>query len=276
MPYGLPPGGSAPQPWFATGPQNNFVAQSGFITCTGGATANTKGAWSQIIASTSASINLIIFNASSSIYSTDHSVMYDIGVGAAGSESVVAQNIAGGNTTYSYIPQLFLPIAIPAGSRIAYRCQGNAASRAGYGYMTFHSMPDYGLSPKSVDTIGEDTSTSRGTIMTGASGTWTQITSSTRKAYQAFCIFPSNYQAVGVNSDVRLTLGYGAAGAEVAIGQITFSQNSSGAISQRAAYADQFPPIGFSLPAGQRLAIRHNITANPDRVQAVVIGVPFA
>lgn len=264
-------------PWFASGCQPVFVAESGFppLTATG-ATLHTKTAWTQYIASTPAAANLLLYSPAGNVYATDSSVLVDIGIGAAGAETVIVGNLPVGNWAFSNIPPITIPVRIPAGSRISLRAQTGSASRNIYNYMAIFSSGDQDLTPPSVDVLGGDTATSRGVALAGASGSWTQITSSTARPYQAFAVVPSNGQTVGINANFRLTLGVGAAGSETPIGTVVFNQNSGGNLGPTSQISYAYIVIGRPLQAGQRLSIQHNIAANPDRLQACVIGVPFA
>lgn len=263
-------------PWFASGCQPLFVAESGFppLTATG-ATPHTKTAWTQYIASTASAANLLLYSPAGNVYATDSSVLVDIGIGPAGSETVIVPNLPVGSWAFSNIPPITIPVRIPAGSRVAVRAQTGSASRNIYNYISVWASGDHELTPSSVDVIGGDTATSRGVAMSGASGSWTQITASTAQPYQAFLVVPSNGQTAGINANFRLTLGVGAAGSETPIGSVLFNQSSGGNLGPTSQIAYAYVVIGRPLPAGQRLSIQHNIASNPDRLQACVIGVPF-
>lgn len=94
-----------------------------------GAVANTKGAWLQIVASTAQHIiGFCIFaNNRNNINAASGNSLIDVGVGAAASEQVILENVpydnAVTNDNMNPSPLIFIPFAIPAGSRIAMRCQ---------------------------------------------------------------------------------------------------------------------------------------------------------
>lgn len=254
-----------------------YVTQHQTVGAVAGGTANTKGSWNQIIASTSSDISLIWLSFSGGTNgSTDQGTLLDIAVGASGSEAAVVQDIAcGGMFPNNPALSIPIPVVIPSGSRVSMRAQCGVAGRQFLTNATYHRTNDLQTLPRSLDVIGSSTANSRGVAMSGASGTWVQITSSTSQPYQGFVIVPSMGGTSGLgNVAVRLTLGYGAAGSEAEIGSINFTSGGI-ALIPRPTYNDFNWPIGFPLPAGQRLAIKHDIAANPDRVQACVIGVPF-
>lgn len=107
-----------------------------------GATINTKGAWSQITASTTRDakgFNLLIGNASD--YTRSGTTYYwnvDVGIGAAASEKVIFSNwtMVCHSSSNMIIPQAtpFIPMHIPAGSRLSVRtaCSGNDSGYRGF------------------------------------------------------------------------------------------------------------------------------------------------
>lgn len=94
-----------------------------------GGTINTKGTYSQITASLNRKINGLVFGAGNQLNDvrTFTEWLVDIAIGGADSEQVVVPNIPlCTHTTFDkVVPETtpFLPISIPAGSRIAVRAQ---------------------------------------------------------------------------------------------------------------------------------------------------------
>ena len=94
-----------------------------------GGTANTKGSWTELVASTvSPWLGFVpIFGSNKNNVETAATFRVDIGVGAAGSEQVVAPNlmVRGDAAMDVKMPYCYPPIwqPIPAGSRIAARAQ---------------------------------------------------------------------------------------------------------------------------------------------------------
>ena len=260
-------------PWFA-GLQSSFVASVNSVATTATTSANAKSAWSQVLASASSDISLIAF-APQTNFGTEQAVLFDIAVGAAGSETAIVSDVAVGGFYFNGQPQILLPVRIPAGSRVSVRSQTATSGRGPSVSFSFYSTSDYARTPAALDAIGSSTATSLGTAMTGASGTWTQITSSTSQAYQALIVVPSYATPGSGPGNTRLTLGFGPAGSEREISSSAFSVGSAGIIMQ-AAIPEQLGPAGIAIPAGTRLAVRHNIASSPGRIQACVIGVPYA
>ncbi len=96
----------------------------------GNSGANTKGAWVQIEASTSFPINALMYQGTHIIRRS----FVDVGVGAAGSEVVIAADIPHWWTDYEHQQYPVFPVNIPVGSRIAARAQGDSA------YLCYHSL----------------------------------------------------------------------------------------------------------------------------------------
>ncbi len=97
-----------------------------------GGSANTKGAWSQLVASTAREIRalgLAVGRNAGNQSLSDADFLVDIGVGAAGSERVIipdwyAFSGSSGDTYRSQGTPAF-PVYIPAGSRVAARAQSS-------------------------------------------------------------------------------------------------------------------------------------------------------
>lgn len=94
-----------------------------------GASANTKGSWVQLVASTNEDLKGIVLCVGNQdlTKTSTCTALLDIGVGGAGSEQVVVSNYHLGvdtnNEQFQPIVSPLIPINIPAGSRIAARAQ---------------------------------------------------------------------------------------------------------------------------------------------------------
>jgi hypothetical protein len=111
----------------AYGINNGFGATRG-TSIDPGATVNTKGAWTQITASTTRSHAglMMILGTQNNTVMQSASFLYDIGVGASGSEIVLLSNyLVKTNAANSVSPEVspILPMYLPAASRLAIRCQ---------------------------------------------------------------------------------------------------------------------------------------------------------
>ena len=264
---------TAAAPIFCAGMNLPFIVDSGGFNVTASATIHTKGAWTQLVASTASTSALAILTFGNvGAVATDTSTLVDIGIGGAGSETVIIPDIACGG--HSVGPCTWVPIRIPAGSRVAARCQSLVSSKSITVRMYLFSHADSARCPTSVTAIGSSTGTSAGTAMSGASGTWTQITAATAADFQALTLVASSSSTAGNSGNWRMTLGIGAAGSEVEL--CTMVVNQTGNPLVQATSGDNFTstPAGLFVPTGTRLAVKHNITSNPGRLSAMVLGVP--
>lgn len=254
---------------------------------TASATANSPGAWVQYIASNAISANDTIAAlhfvgvGNNQIAGTDNSMLMDIGTGAAGSEVIVAQNIAVGGAFNSggIGPNFTLPVRIPGATRVACRVRAATGSRiltlsrfiASASALRFADRL-----PTQLDTLGTSTASSTGTAMSGSSGSWTEITGSTAADYQALVLIPSGpgSSSAATSTFFRLDLGIGAAGSEQAVAAYYGLLNSNGGVGIDSPSVLTNIYGGF-VPAGSRIAVKHNLAANPERLTACVIGVPY-
>lgn len=265
---------SVVQPWYRRSRVTHIgtTFPSGFSPAYG-STAHAKGAWLEVAASVSENVSMVAINAAVSAVGTDTSTLVDIGIGAAGSESVVVPDVAvGAHQVYFF----YVPVAIPAGSRVAIRVQGTRTSPTTAGVVVaLLSADDYALTPSSVDIIGVDTAASAGTAMSGASGSWSQITASTSKDYQQIILVPSSSSNDIATTNILYTLGVGASGSEVAIGSAFARYTNTESATHMNQQAFPMWVSGRPIPAGSRLAVRHNIASNPSRYHVCLIGVPY-
>ena len=100
-----------------------------------GGTANTKGAWSELVASSGEDIKGFWIGVGDQANSAQSDIFWqiDIGVGAASSEEIIVFDVGfSGNSAESQgsimIP--WIPVQVPKGSRIAARCQCSSTNAA--------------------------------------------------------------------------------------------------------------------------------------------------
>ena len=271
------PKSSSPTPWFRR--RANALSSNNYtgISMTPGAVANTKTAWTQVTASTSeriGQIRLRMYNNYSLVAA--QSTLVDIGIGAAGSETVIIANLALGYTTNIYGGIVIdIPINIPSGTRVAIRTQ---SQRTSYSYninVILIGSSDPQTTPSSVDVLGTSTANSGNTAMSGASGTYVQIIAATTKDYQSLIVVPSLAPSAGLSGSITITytVAVGAAGSEVDITQSVLYFEAGNGCSNI-----MLPPDnrgGILVRAGSRISVKHNIASGPSNYGACVIGVPY-
>lgn len=185
------------------------------------ATAHTKGAWVELIASTNfdyESFQIVIRKVSGVDY------LVDLGIGSSGNEEVIVSNfpVMPNVNTQQMMTQYDFPVNIPTGSRIAVRCQASFAS-AGTLNITGQGLSgsfnrSTGLS-KVVD-YGTNISTTNLTpvdagAVANTKGSWIEIVAATSKDSKGI------FLCTGTNSNFSLStagffidIGIGAAASE--------------------------------------------------------------
>ena len=242
------------------------------------ASAHTKGAWVELAAATAADACWVdafigFTNANTSRY------LVDIALGAAGSEQVLLPDLYFETTILNtvYVAYRF-PVAIPAGSRVAARCQssvGGAVPRvaailahgpiAGMGGVG--GVRAFGVD--AADTTAADANPS---ATTGGKGAWVEFSAATPDRLR-WLVAAFGHEGGGVSAFVRWVadVGIGVAGSEaVLIGDVPLAMNPTGdAIGP--------PVLGFpvDIPAGTRLVGRVGsmTTSTNNQMEMALYGV---
>jgi hypothetical protein len=237
------------------------------VNVTADASTHTKGAWTELIASTDAAARWLAVSITNFTNATDTAALLDIGTGASGSETVRIANIGAGMA--SNILHMF-PLSVASGTRIAARSQSTIASR-NVNVVAGVFDDEGGLSlPTTLDTIGATTGTSRGTNLPNTS--FHEITNSTSQAYQGLVC---SVTVGGTNSialtSLSVTVAKGGSGSEIDL--FSFSVLQDGTELQVLARG-QLPAVYLGhIPAGTRLAVKRSAgSANTD---VILHGVPY-
>jgi hypothetical protein len=263
------------QSWFEE-VSANPVDVSSTVTVTADTAAHTKGAWSELVASTSASTTYIIVEVGGiAANATDTATLLDIGTGASGSEVALLANIAVGGAALAVARPAFafgVPIKIASGTRLSARIQSVVTGgKTGTVLVRTFDMGDYAYAPASVDVMGSSTATSDGTPMSGSSGTYVQITASTSRAYKAIVCVPSSSSTNVNNAIVEFTVGVGASSSEVEVGRV----NAHFLSTEEMGMATRYPTImAANIPASSRIAVKHNASSGPGGCDVTLIGIP--
>lgn len=264
--------------------QNNLVATpSGTdwgVSITGAGTANTKGAYSagEIFSSTTYDTYLVVlglYNTSGT--NTNTSALLDIGIGASGSESTIISNLLVGwrpGVTVGGPTVFYLPIFIPAGSRVAGRVQGAQTSKvvrvAMWLYQGASQVP--WRSYIGMDDYGVDTATSCGTSHTpgntGAESAWASVGSTTSRNYDALFFLPQGLAGVDtamLSSTQHWEIGYGSTTFCEYWEQSTTSEQTIGPVPGF--------PIPCSVPSGTQLQVRAEASATAEARDVAIYGL---
>jgi hypothetical protein len=253
------------------------VNSSAEVSLTANTSAHTKGSYSELIASTSANAGLLVLMVQDiAAAATNTATLIDVATGASGSETAIISNLAVGGALTTAGPTgvaVPVPLKIPSGTRISARIQsvvtgGKAATAQVF---LFDVGGDYATAPTSVDVIGGNTANSQGISFSGASGTWVQATASTSQAYRAVAIMPSTHSTGIATIAPQLELGVGASGSEQVFGLTVAAYSNNETVQSSPPYLSLF---GRNIPAGSRLAVRHNIATGPTLYGFCLIGIP--
>lgn len=253
-------------------------ASSTGVAVTASGSTNTKGSWAELIASTARDAVGLIVNIGRG-HTATADFLVDIGIGAASSETVLVPNLKGDNGSNTLGPgQIFLPIGIPAGTRISARCQSTSASAVSriqvvtmYGsWLTappLGRVTDYGTATGDSGGVSIDPGGSANT-----KGSWAQITASTTNPIRSMLVAVGNQNnsSRGAATDWLLDVGIGGSGSEQVI---VADWHVEVATSDDNLEPHYLGPIPVNIPAGTRLAARSqasNILDATDRLFDVI------
>ena len=234
-------------------------------TITASGSANTKGSYTQLVASLSRScIGVILqLRGNSAAY-----VLFDLAIGAGGSEQVVVPNISGSVSLASNgMLGLFIPLSLPAGTRVAARCQAGSGSQTILIKAQFISDHFAGMQTQITRWVnwGADTSVSRGTTLTSGNlsdvkGSWVQLSAAADLTTKWILIM---VQAIQTVRNHAIDIGIGAAASEQVVLSNLFFDNSA---------LGMFLLLPFSIPAGQRIAARNASGTQFSTVTVMILG----
>lgn len=239
-----------------------------------GGTANTNGAWSQIVASSPLDCQMACLQVMGVASTTAVvGISIDIGIGAAASEVVLAADLMNWyRVTGDYITanSVVIPLAIPEGTRIAVRAQASIATPGTtlqvnlILFDTGFGMPE---GCAGVDAIGFTAASTTGTTITpgaaGAKGTYVQLVASTARDYCGF-FFSVNTGTAAGNRSMDAAVGAAASEKIIIPDMPNFNQYFT-------AWTPYYP---VPVPAGQRLSARvADIKPDTSAGQVVAYGV---
>lgn len=248
-----------------------------FTTVTASATAHTKGAWVEAVASTTEQTValLVALATTTNLSNTDTSTLLDVGIGAAGSEVVVVADLQVG--WKSAQQSWMLPLAVPAGARIALRCQSVVSSRTvGVTVVPAFGSGVAGGSPAGpCVAYGASASTSAGVVLTPGTngfGSWAEVSPATSERIDAVAVsLGGNARMSSISRPFLLEVGTGASGSEVPIFATGGWMSSAEAVD----VAVPVSPCALAVPAGARLAARVAAEATSQTLDLIVHGFRF-
>jgi hypothetical protein len=199
--------------------------------------------------------------------------LFDIGIGASGSEIILIADVFVARVANTAATVL-LPIRVPSGSRISVRTASTTVSAIAT--VTIHLISggfDRPVGRGLVTTYGANSATSSGTsVDPGATinttGAWTQLTASTTVATRALALNFGN-QGTALGMFWLFDVGVGASGSE----QVLLPNLLASSTSAKDLDPSGYPPLPVNIPEGSRIAVRSqcNLSTAASRALDVVL-----
>lgn len=238
------------------------TAASSIGTAINAGSANNKGSWGQIIASTTYEAHGLILVANHNNASTPTaSNLIDVGVGGSGFEQVVVPDILLSNDQWHMKPgaMAVFPTPIPKGSRVAVRHQSTNGSDSMDFLVHLLSEPYFGFRCGKCVSIGTTTADSGGTAVdpgtsANTKGSYAQLIASTVEDLVGFMVCIGNQGSTKTstaNALLDIAIG-GAAAEQVVLANMPVTCDSNSELYQPI----WSPIIPCFIPAGSRIAAR--------------------
>lgn len=237
------------------------LGSTGNTPVSSSSSAHVKGPWTELAASIDEPLDAIQVNVATSGASL-YKGLFDVGVGAAGSEQVIVPNAYfETDGRIGFLIQYLLPAHIPAESRVAMRVQTDLASAVDTycWFAGWHGGPAFPPGVGRLEEAGVSTASSSATQVdpggaANTKGSWTELVASTVSSWLGFVpIFGNNKNIVEAAATFRVDIGVGAAGSEQAVAPNLMVRGDA-AMDVKMPYC--YPPIWQPIPAGSRIAVR--------------------
>lgn len=236
-------------------------------TLTASGTANTKGSYAELVASTSGAINGFTLNLGGFTIASTADFLLDLAIGAGGSEEVIIPNVlfsVGAGSDLDFYKSTSFPINIPAGSRVSARIQSTLlSSQISVSLNTIPSFFSSGPLFHSCIELGADTSDSGGLLVDPGStantkGSWVEFTSSLSEDIRGILVLQGQQaNATQRVQRVLFDVAVGAGGSEEIILSEIFARVMA---DEQVGGMNSFVPV--SVVVGSRLAIRSQNSDN--------------
>lgn len=218
---------------------------------------NTKGAWTQLIAASAYDAIGVIVQAYGD--AATGTFLLDIGIGGSGSEVAVIENFhfQRAASAYGGCGQPFVPLLIPAGTRVSMRVQASATASVPSTRVAVQLIAAGGGTPifgRYCATYGAVTASSEGTAVTASAstntkGSWVELTASASISSEWCVLSVLNDGTNGKNN--LIDIGIGGSGSEQII--VPNLYMPAGQTYQLTGGKCSFP---LHIPAGSRIAAR--------------------
>ena len=235
---------------------------------------NSKTGWNALTASLTVG-GWFIFTAKPGAFSRQ---MYDVGIGGAGAEKVIVENIyydaQSDGQRYRQQP-VHCPIYIPTGTRVSYRYQSNTVSTDSACHLSIVPVSSWMAERKlsRAKSFGANTGSTIGTDIDpggsiGTYGSWTNVGSTTTNSIRALiaCIGRSDNTTL-TECDWIVQVGWGSTAQQVV--EFTVVGNSL----EDFATSGINGPFPVNIPAGEQIKVRAKCSINDatDRIFDIVL-----
>ena len=277
--------------WFDSGVANaqdigSVTATSLGTSVASGSTANTKGAYTQLVASTTYDATWLILtsNGGGAGITTNLIMAVDVAIGASGSEQVILSNLVFLTSTDGpSINRVAIPCHIPAGSRIAIR---SAVPLTGSitTYFNITLLDGSFTEPEALfvcDTYGFQSTGTKGTTLdpgttANTKGAYAQLVASTSADIRGFFLTFDNqgYTATGSNTqgDMLIDLAIGASGSEqIIIPNMQVFNKTDHTLGPMIIVPNMTEFMPIQIPNGTRIAARCQSTQTTASIRLVGI-----
>jgi hypothetical protein len=219
-----------------------------------GASANTVGGYTQLIAATAIDTAWMLVHTQNSLSQGSEEAV-NIAIGAAGSEKIIASNLIVASQSSISCASYSFPCQIKAGTRISASAQGNAASdNVRVEVILFEAGFSHIEGAAGLDGIGFSGGGKviNPPVTIDTKGPYTQLIAATARDYIGYLLA---FDTAGLNNgagEYLMDLSIGAAGAEVAIlSNLSLQEDLYGLMTPNVV-----GPIWQSIPAGIRISAR--------------------
>lgn len=248
------------------------------ITVTAPSSANTKAAYTTLVASTSQACTGLLVTITSTNPSANESVLVDIATGAAASETVIMPNLPAGGSAYTSVfhaHQYMIPKAIASGTRISARYQSTRASS--FGVIAVHvtllyadGTIDYGT----VETLGVSTGTSLGTDVdpggtANTKGSWVSL-GTTSKAWRKVIITANSEATSAAVNPYSWMIDIATAndGSNIKVPDYSLSRHYATTCVPGAS-----PPLDVQIASGATVYARASCSSNEATIRKLLLAV---
>lgn len=250
----------------------------GMVAVTAGGAAHTKGSWVTLASGLDQpGCWVTLKHDANSSSGSPRWLFGDIGIGGAGSETIVVSNVTLGSRGPGGVT---LPLHVPAGATVRMRTSGLVLSALNFGLDVYGGEPDPGVTlPCRAVTYGANESVTSGVTITpsgtaNVKGSYAEVVASTAFPIHGAMVLAQANASTFAAHRYAVDIAVGTAGAEtIVLGDLTFTMETNGRVNM---HDPGFRPLTLGIPAGVRLSARcASSTTSVLPLQVVVYGFTY-